>query len=171
MEYWRQDNESYTNEGGLALNIKKKIALIGLAVAVILLAAFSGVQIYKFGYESGFDSGHAGWYNKGYKEGREDGYQNGFEKGFEHAKTELSTQLSAEEAVTTEQDVDEYEEEESKETVPTEYSFVLNKNSKRFHKPDCKSTSNMKEENKEYYSGTREELIQKGYQPCGSCKP
>lgn len=29
----------------------------------------------------------------------------------------------------------------------------------------------MKEKNKETYEGTREELIQKGYEPCGRCKP
>ena len=51
------------------------------------------------------------------------------------------------------------------------FDFVLNKNSKRFHKPECTSVSTMKEENREYYSGSREELIAKGYKPCGSCNP
>ena len=50
-------------------------------------------------------------------------------------------------------------------------SYVLNTNNKKFHKPTCSSVKDMKEKNKETYEGTREELIQKGYEPCGRCKP
>ena len=44
-------------------------------------------------------------------------------------------------------------------------SYVLNTNNKKFHKPTCSSVKDMKEKNKETYEGTREELIQKGYEP------
>lgn len=50
-------------------------------------------------------------------------------------------------------------------------TYVCNKNSKKFHRPDCSSLDSMKEENKYYTSNTREQLIQKGYGPCGLCKP
>lgn len=50
-------------------------------------------------------------------------------------------------------------------------SYVLNTNNKKFHKPTCSSVKDMKGKNKETYEGTREELIQKGYEPCGRCKP
>lgn len=153
------------------MDLKKKITIAAVAAGMILLAVFVGIQIYKFGYENGFDSGHAGWYNKGYLEGREDGYKSGLDAGFEQAKAELSADFTSDASETEEQRTSEQQAESGDETVPAEYSFVLNKNSKRFHSPDCKSTLNMKEENKEYYTGTREEMIQKGYKPCGSCKP
>lgn len=49
--------------------------------------------------------------------------------------------------------------------------YILNTNTHRFHYPDCGSVKDMKEHNKEEYHGTRDELIQQGYQPCGNCKP
>ena len=55
------------------------------------------------------------------------------------------------------------------ENVTSDY--VLNTNTKKFHKPDCTSVSQMKEKNKKYFSGTREEVISQGYEPCGNCKP
>ena len=51
------------------------------------------------------------------------------------------------------------------------YSYVLNTNTKKFHYPDCKSVSQMKEKNKWYYDGTRSEIISMGYSPCGNCHP
>ena len=55
--------------------------------------------------------------------------------------------------------------------TPNSITYVLNTRSKRFHYPDCESVSQIKEKNKAEYSGTREQLIEEGYQPCGSCKP
>ena len=49
--------------------------------------------------------------------------------------------------------------------------YVINTNTKKFHRPDCKSAASMKEENRKTYKGSREELIQKGYEPCQSCNP
>lgn len=49
--------------------------------------------------------------------------------------------------------------------------YVLNTNSHKFHYPDCSSVAKMSEKNKEYYTGTREELIEQGYDPCGNCDP
>ncbi len=49
--------------------------------------------------------------------------------------------------------------------------FVLNTNTKKFHTPTCGSVSDMKEKNKQYFQGTREELINQGYDPCGRCNP
>lgn len=49
--------------------------------------------------------------------------------------------------------------------------FVINTNTGKFHKPDCKSVKKMKAKNKEKFSGSRDELIAEGYEPCGSCKP
>ena len=51
------------------------------------------------------------------------------------------------------------------------HDYVLNTNSKRFHYPNCSSVGQMKETNKQPYTGSREDLIDQGYQPCGSCNP
>lgn len=57
------------------------------------------------------------------------------------------------------------------ETEPEGTDYVLNKNSKKFHYPDCGSVKQMKEANKEFYTGTRGDLIASGYTPCGNCDP
>lgn len=49
--------------------------------------------------------------------------------------------------------------------------YVGNKNTKKFHYDWCGSVGKMKESNKYYYTGTRDEMISKGYSPCGNCKP
>lgn len=49
--------------------------------------------------------------------------------------------------------------------------YVANKNTRKFHYPDCSSVKQMKESNKLYFNGTREELIKKGYDPCKKCNP
>ena len=51
------------------------------------------------------------------------------------------------------------------------HRYVLNTSSRKFHDPDCSSVSTMKDKNKEYFTGTREEVIAMGYSPCGNCKP
>ena len=52
-----------------------------------------------------------------------------------------------------------------------EVSYILNTSSKKFHLPTCSGASSMKKENREEYSGSREDLIAQGYEPCGTCKP
>ena len=49
--------------------------------------------------------------------------------------------------------------------------YVLNKRSKKFHFPTCSSVSTMSEANKGFYTGSRDQLIKDGYEPCGSCNP
>lgn len=52
-----------------------------------------------------------------------------------------------------------------------EETYILNTNNKKFHKPHCSSVRDMKKKNKKSYQGSREELLKKGYEPCGRCKP
>lgn len=49
--------------------------------------------------------------------------------------------------------------------------YVLNTKTKKFHDPDCGSVKQMKDENRESYTGSREALLADGYTPCGRCKP
>ena len=57
------------------------------------------------------------------------------------------------------------------QAAPAGTDYVMNKNTKKFHYPSCKSVKQMKEKNKGYYTGTRDELISMGYDPCGNCHP
>lgn len=50
-------------------------------------------------------------------------------------------------------------------------SYVANKNTKKFHYSWCSSVEAMKEKNKLYHNGPRDELINNGYVPCKNCNP
>ena len=50
-------------------------------------------------------------------------------------------------------------------------SYVLNTSSKKFHLPDCSGVESMNEANRQDYTGSRQDLIDQGYAPCGICKP
>ncbi len=52
-----------------------------------------------------------------------------------------------------------------------EKDYILNIKSHKFHDPNCSGVSTMKENNKQQYHGKREQLIQMGYTPCGTCNP
>ena len=52
-----------------------------------------------------------------------------------------------------------------------EASYILNRNSKKFHLPSCSGASSISEANRQEYTGSRDELLVRGYEPCGSCKP
>lgn len=61
--------------------------------------------------------------------------------------------------------------ETEQETVSQNESYILNIDSKKFHKPGCSSVGQMKDSNKQEFTGTREELISQGYAPCKRCNP
>lgn len=50
-------------------------------------------------------------------------------------------------------------------------TYILNKNTKKFHYPSCSSVSDMKEKNKQEFTGSRNEVIAMGYTPCKRCNP
>ena len=49
--------------------------------------------------------------------------------------------------------------------------YIVNTNTRKFHYPSCSSVKKMKESNKMFFTGTRDELISQGYNPCGNCHP
>jgi DNA-entry nuclease len=55
--------------------------------------------------------------------------------------------------------------------IPAGTTYVVNKNSGKFHYPSCDSVNDMKEKNKEYSTKTRDELINEGKSPCKRCRP
>ena len=50
-------------------------------------------------------------------------------------------------------------------------TYVLNTSSMKFHYPSCSSVGTIAEHNKEVVESTRIELMEQGYEPCGSCEP
>lgn len=50
-------------------------------------------------------------------------------------------------------------------------TYILNTNTKKFHKESCNSAKSMDASNKKIYTGSRQELIDMGYEACGVCKP
>lgn len=55
--------------------------------------------------------------------------------------------------------------------TPSGYKWVLNISTKKLHTAECKSATDMKEENKAYSKRGLEELQALGYTLCGSCDP
>ena len=51
------------------------------------------------------------------------------------------------------------------------YIINISKRSRRFHRPSCYSAKRIKDENRLEFIGTREEVIARGYKPCGNCRP
>ena len=49
--------------------------------------------------------------------------------------------------------------------------YIGNKNTGKFHHPWCKSVNQMKEKNKVFFYGSRDEVINAGYVPCKNCDP
>ena len=49
--------------------------------------------------------------------------------------------------------------------------YILNTNTKKFHKPDCHSVKQMSSKNRKKYKGLRKKLIKDGYSPCKNCNP
>lgn len=77
-------------------------------------------------------------------------YRLGFAAGYDYALTPESSRAAPEEKKTT---------------------YILNTSTKKFHLPSCKSVKQMKEKNKQTFTGTRQQVINKGYAPCGNCHP
>ena len=53
----------------------------------------------------------------------------------------------------------------------SEFQYVCNTNTRKFHFPNCNSVLQMNEENRLYTNLSREELLAEGYEPCGNCRP
>ena len=50
-------------------------------------------------------------------------------------------------------------------------TYILNKNSKKFHRNNCGQAQDIKESNREVYTGDRQHLLDEGYVSSGCCKP
>ena len=57
------------------------------------------------------------------------------------------------------------------QTNTKKQKYVLNTNSMKFHYPDCDSVQEMNPKSRKDITSTRDDLIDEGYEPCGSCRP
>ena len=147
-----------------------KRAVIPLCFAFILPLLFlagcisndrlmeSGESGYAEGYKDGLDNGYDAGYGEGYSDGHSDGYNDGYGDGYDKGYADAAGAPPPSTYIIITPD-------------PTFYNYVLNKNTLKFHYPNCTSVEDMAEHNKIYFSGTRDEAIAQGYKPCGRCKP
>jgi DNA-entry nuclease len=52
-----------------------------------------------------------------------------------------------------------------------EQTYILNKSSHKFHLSSCSGAAEIKASNRKEYTGSRADLINQGYSPCGRCNP
>lgn len=137
----------------------------------------------KAGKSEGYDEGYNAGYEVGFADGDEhysgayeDGYIDGYTKGYSEGKA-AGTSSSAQSSGNSNSS--------GKSNgsggggggntyygpVAEECDYVLNKSTKKFHKPSCSSATNIKPSNREYFTGTREAVIARGFEPCKRCNP
>lgn len=63
------------------------------------------------------------------------------------------------------------EEQEASDEGNEEITYVLNTNSKKFHKITCDSVNDMSQKNRQDVTLTRDEIVELGYIPCKRCNP
>lgn len=56
-------------------------------------------------------------------------------------------------------------------TTTESVEYVVNTDSGKFHLSTCASAQTLSADNKLVYTGSREDLVDQGYTPCGRCKP
>lgn len=54
---------------------------------------------------------------------------------------------------------------------PQAVTYILNTNTKKFHKPSCRSAKQIKPGNRQETGDAREDLLARGYSPCKNCRP
>ena len=68
-------------------------------------------------------------------------------------------------------DVPDLPQEEAGQVQVERGEYVLNLNSRRIHRPDCSGVATMSPKNKQATTESMSSLLERGYTPCGQCKP
>jgi DNA-entry nuclease len=53
----------------------------------------------------------------------------------------------------------------------SEETYIVNTNTRKFHRPGCRYAEKIKDSNREEFTGSRDQLISEGYSPCKYCNP
>lgn len=59
----------------------------------------------------------------------------------------------------------------AQENTADQQTYILNTGTKKFHNTDCENAKNINSANMQEYTGSRENVISMGYEPCKSCNP
>lgn len=176
--------------------IPKFLIWIGAAILIFAVGQFVYDSAYNSGYDLGYTEGEEYGYDSGYELGEVLGYQDGYQEawgvgydkgyldafkdGYEVGKarkknnaesyysSSSSSSSSSQNYYSNSQSSSSSSQNSSKEKS---YTYILNKSSKKFHYSTCYSVKRMKESNKITFYGTRTEVLNKGYDPCGNCNP
>ena len=93
------------------------------------------------------------------------------ENGEAVQSTQNTEKVETEQAVSAESEPVEESAAPVETTTPSAQTYILNTNTKKFHRPSCGSVSQMKESNKQEITASRDEIISMGYDPCKKCNP
>ena len=154
--------------------MKKKILIIFIGVCLGLICIGSCADKFDIQNNSPSENGtiiyeETLWVNTTSKEATE----NTTKEETKAPKTEKATKKKQEvkttAEITTEKKVKKTT--EKSDTGSNQQTYILNTNTGKFHFPYCSSVKDMKDTNKKEFHGTREEVINQGYKPCGNCKP
>lgn len=58
-----------------------------------------------------------------------------------------------------------------KSTYTARSAYILNTDTKTFHRPGCSAADRIKSENRDETTALRDSLIDREYTPCGKCNP
>ena len=97
--------------------------------------------------------------------------QPGIEIDYKTGESKLDAEEETSNVVATSNDNEVTEQKEETSENERVFTYILNTNTHKFHYPECDSVKDMKEKNKKEVTGTREEIISQGYDPCQRCKP
>lgn len=156
------------------------------AILAIVIIGFGGYNLYTAeidkAYNNGYETAKVEEYNKGLKKGREEGrrsgynegyyvgYNDGYNQGKEDSKSS-SKGSSKSSSSSNNYSGDSYVSNNYSSNDEKEITYVLNKNTKKFHKPSCYSAGEIAPHNRQNSSLSRSEIINKGYSPCKNCNP
>lgn len=110
---------------------------------VLILCLLAGCGISQEDYDKAVDAA----YDKGFSAGHDNGYIEGYETGFNDA---IGTG-------------------EKPPEPPQEPTFIANKSSNVYHKPDCASVKQISEENRLEWFGSEEDLQHAGFTAHSAC--
>jgi len=148
------------------------ITILLVAVCVLSISAYNFYnqidENYNAGYKTGYSQGYDSGYDKGYIEGKDRGYKDGLTAyDYQLSISAIDKSTSSTAPVI----------KPAPSTTPapstntsTSY-YVLNTNTKKFHKSTCTYVDNIKSKNRKNSYASRESIINQGYSPCKVCKP
>ena len=158
-------------------NVLIKLIKYALAIVIVVCggfylydtASYNGYkkamdEFYYPRYNQGYNSGVTDGQKQGYDTGYDKGYDTGYDKGYAVALSEIKDTIYSSKASSS-------NDKTISNSTSYEHDYVLNTNTGKFHYSWCYSASTIKTKNKAYFTGTRQEVINKGYVPCKNCNP